>query len=234
MKPIILDLCGGTGSWSKYYTKHGYEVIVVTLPDHDVRTFELPDGWVYGIIAAPPCTMFSIARNDKTAREPRSFRKGMELVEACLRIIWEARYRTFRRNERGLKFWALENPNGYLRDFLGHPALEFHPYEYGDPYTKKTLIWGNFNIPKKKPVKPLNFEHPTTKGAKDFVSCVEHFADLKQIPEGYLEKTGLTRRAVLRSMTPDGFARAFFDANRLTDTSLHPNPKGSGIREEIL
>jgi len=34
---------------------------------------------------------------------------------------------------------------------------------------------------KRNDVKPREFEHPTTKGAKDFVSCVEHFADLKQI-----------------------------------------------------
>jgi len=43
---------------------------------------------------------------------------------------------------------------------------------------------------------------------------VEHFADLKKIPKGYIEKTGLTRRAVLRSMTPEGFARAFYEANK--------------------
>lgn len=33
---IILDLCGGTGSWSKPYRDNGYEVRVATLPDFDV------------------------------------------------------------------------------------------------------------------------------------------------------------------------------------------------------
>ena len=46
------------------------------------------------------------------------------------------------------------------------------------------------------------------------MSCVEHFADLKQIPDGYLEKTGLNKRTVLRSMTPLGFAKAFYEANK--------------------
>ena len=46
------------------------------------------------------------------------------------------------------------------------------------------------------------------------MSCVEHFADLKQIPKGYLEKTGLSKRTVLRSMTPLGFAKAFYEANK--------------------
>lgn len=29
---IILDLCGGTGSWSKPYKDAGYDVRVITLP----------------------------------------------------------------------------------------------------------------------------------------------------------------------------------------------------------
>ena len=138
----------------------------------------------------------------------------MEIVIACLKIIWGCRYQTFRRSEKGLKFWALENPNGYLKDFLGRPALIFHPYEYGDPYTKKTCLWGNFKFPIKNPTKPLDFEHPTTKGAKDYVSCVEHFQHLKKIPDGYKKKTGYTKRQILRSITPSGFARAFFEANQ--------------------
>lgn len=233
-KKIILDLCGGTGSWSKPYKDNGYEVIVITLPDYSVTNYHIANGQItfyassisdkgdivlnlqdiYGILAAPPCTYFSIARNDKTAKEPRDLRKAMKLVTSCLNIIWECLYYPFRISENNLKFWAMENPNGYLKRFLGKPALDFHPYMYGDPYTKRTLIWGMFNEPKKNQVKPREFEHPTTKGAKDFVSCVEHFADLKQIPEGYLEKTGINKRATLRSMTPQGFAKAFFLANK--------------------
>ena len=232
---IILDLCGGTGAWSKYYKKVGYDVRVITLPDYDItktvfsetmiifrsnpkskiyKEMKIKYKDIYVILAAPPCTHFSIARNDKTAKEKRDFRKGMELVIACLNIIWECRYKKFRKTDRGLKFWALENPKGYLIDFIGKPYLEFHPYEYGDPYTKKTCLWGNFNIPKKNPIKPRNFEHPTTKGAKDFVSCVEHFADLKDIPKDYKKKTNYSNRAIMRSMTPQGFAQAFYEANK--------------------
>lgn len=210
---IILDLCGGTGSWSKPYKDAGYDVRVISYPKYDIRDYYPPKD-VYGILAAPPCTMFSIARNDKTAKEPRNFRRGMGLVYGCLRTIWECRYQTFRRTENGLKFWALENPQGYLIDFLGKPYHTFHPFEYGDPYTKKTCLWGNFNLPKKNPVEPRDFTHPTTKGAKDFVSCVEHYADLKSIPEGYKEKTGYSNRKIMRSMTPQGFAKAFYDANK--------------------
>lgn len=47
---IILDLCGGTGSWSKPYKDVGYDVRVITLPDYDVRTYEPPEN-VYGILS---------------------------------------------------------------------------------------------------------------------------------------------------------------------------------------
>lgn len=43
-KKIILDLCGGTGSWSKPYKEAGYDVRLITLPEHDVLTYEPPIG----------------------------------------------------------------------------------------------------------------------------------------------------------------------------------------------
>jgi len=93
---IILDLCGGTGSWSKPYRDNGYTVITMTLPDYDIehwgkyrKIVDLVDNnKIYGILAAPPCTMFSIARNDKTALKPRDLRGGMETVMSCYDLIW--------------------------------------------------------------------------------------------------------------------------------------------------
>ena len=74
MKKIILDLCGGTGSWSKYYDQDpNYEVIIVDPQEWanpknklysskficDVRLFEYTDYNIYGILCAPPCTEFA-------------------------------------------------------------------------------------------------------------------------------------------------------------------------------
>ena len=50
---IILDLCGGAGSWAKPYKDAGYDVRLITLPDNDVRTY-IPPANAYGILAAPP------------------------------------------------------------------------------------------------------------------------------------------------------------------------------------
>ena len=64
---IILDLCGGTGSWSKPYQDAGYDVRVITLPEHDVRLYAPPEN-VYGVLAATPCDEFSIAKHFHGAR----------------------------------------------------------------------------------------------------------------------------------------------------------------------
>lgn len=207
---IILDLCGGTGSWSKFYKDNGYDVRVITLPDYDVLTY-IPPKNVYGILAAPPCTMFSIARNDKTALIPRDLRKGIEVVNACYRIIHECLFEPYQVSKNSLHFWALENPaSGYLKRFLGNPPFIFDPSDFGENHSKKTAIWGMFNEPKK-----------TTKGivlkgdANNYVKSVERYFDEKKhlIPDGYREKTGLSMRTVVRSITPQGFAKAFYEAN---------------------
>lgn len=197
---IILDLCGGTGAWSKPYKEAGYDVRVITLPEYDVLKWrQYPEiaepveaGEVYGILAAPPCTMFSLART--RAKTPRDFKEGMRCVESCLDIIWQCRQRT------KLSFWALENPMGYLRQFLGKPPLTFDPCDYGDSWTKKTDLWGYYNFPKKKLVK-LN--------AEEKYRCSQNSRKLPSISD----ITG-SKQADRRAITPQGFARAFFEANR--------------------
>jgi site-specific DNA-cytosine methylase len=183
---IILDLCGGTGAWSRPYAEAGYDVLVVTLPEQDVRTYEPPDG-VYGILAAPPCTMFSLART--TAKTPRNTRQGMETVEACLHIIWECHHRG------KPKWWALENPKGLLRHFLGKPALTFDPCDYGDAYTKRTDVWGRFHA--------LGRNHVPISAAMLRKLAINN-RPLPNVPGG---------QSARRAVTPPGFARAFFLSN---------------------
>ncbi len=192
---IILDLCGGTGAWSKPYKDNGYDVRNITLPKYDVRTYEPPVN-VYGILAAPPCTEFSIA----SGNHKRDFREGMDNVIACLNIIWKCRY------EHILKFWALENPRGFLRQFLGNPALTFDPWYYSDFRTKKTDIWGYFKIPKRQHYDRSLFVPPKGTG--------EHAKYQTKIekPEEY--KNLKLSRADIRAITPPGFALAFYKANK--------------------
>ena len=201
---IILDLAGGTGSWSAPYKDAGYDVRLITLPEFNVFAYEPPPN-VYGILAAPTCTHFSLCRTN--AKKPRDLENSMELVKRCLEIIWQQQYELPSKNSKltTLKFWALENPRGFLKYFLGKPPLEFSPHQYGDPYKKITHIWGNFKIPAMNPVdyNPIKFD-------------ARLLEDLPELPEGFVydKGCGLDRRQVRRSITPRGFAQAFYLANQ--------------------
>ena len=145
MNRTILDLCGGTGAWSRPYKEAGYDVRIITLPQEDVRLYQ-PQQNVHGILAAPPCTHLagSGARWWKQ-KGTEALLEALAVVDACLRIVIVTHP----------SFWALENPVGRLVHYLGQPKLYFHPYEYGDPYTKKTCLWGIFNIPRRRPIIPI-------------------------------------------------------------------------------
>jgi hypothetical protein len=171
-KRVILDLCAGSGAWSEPYKRAGYKVVRVTLPRYDVRTWAPPKGHVWGVVAAPPCNDFSLARNGSP--KARDFVRGMECVNACMRVILQTRPR----------WWALENPVGRLKAWLGTPRDVWEPCDFGDPWTKRTALWGSFALPERGPyVRPI------------------------------AGKLSLERSAGERAETPPGFAKAFFRAN---------------------
>jgi hypothetical protein len=187
-KKIILDLCGGTGSWSQPYADAGYDVRVVTLPKNDVRLYVPPRG-VHGILAAPPCTEFSFAKHyHGKDNYTHDFLGGLEIVSACMRIILTA----------NPVWWCLENPRGYLARWLGEPDMVFNPWQFGDDYQKTTCLWGKFN-------QPNVLETAPPKGIKKFSELLNH-----EIYPEYIETYSRKER---RAITPPGFARAFFEVN---------------------
>ncbi len=177
MNRIILDLCGGTGAWSNPYKKKGYDVRLITLPE-DVRDVQYIEN-VHGILCAPPCQVFANS-GARWERSTEDMRDGLSMVDACLRIVMMHRP----------KWWALENPIGKLKQYLGPERFAFDPCDYGDDYTKRTLLWGEFNIPKFRRVEP-------TEGSKMHLK--------------YGGKSERTKRE--RSITPAGFAKAFYEVN---------------------
>lgn len=177
---MILDLCAGTGSWSEPYKRAGYDVRCVDLPE-DVRLMRFA-GKVHGILAAPPCTYFSRMRMCRGRPTDQQFKEALSIVDACLRavVIYQP------------KWWALENPEGYLREWLGEPRLKFDPWQYGDPWTKRTWIWGDFTLPAEVALpyeSKLAWIH-RKKGSR-----------------------GIAKGDAQNAITPPGFARAFFEAN---------------------
>ena len=188
---VVLDLCAGSGAWSEPYERDGYDVVRVTLPKHDVRTWRVPTMWiqrrhVVGVLAAPPCEAFSLAANGHGKSHERRFSSALEVVTACLRIVALVRP----------TWWALENPIGYLHRWLGTPRDVWEPFEFGDPWSKRTGIWGDFRIPERGPF-------VKAKGAGPL--CLECDPSRRREPRCSV--------AAHRAVTPPGFARAFRKAN---------------------
>lgn len=208
----ILHLCADTGSDSKPYKDAGYNVILVG-KDVGVENYH-PTTGVYGIIANPPCTEFSIARS---GGKPRLGEDGLFLVRECQRIIKQCE------SNGGLKFWVIENPaTGALKNYLNKPDYVYQPWWFGSPWTKKTALWGWFNEPKR---------------------VYDKWEDVPKIPELYLRGETIHRRATgkpamyqmhksafdlipefaglsrpdsdmeMRSLCSQKFAQAFYEAN---------------------
>lgn len=197
---IILDLCGGTGAWSKPYKDAGYDVRIITHPANDVIKYKDYKNFinkVHGILCAPTCTHFSLART--TAKTPRDLAGAMIVVRACLDIVEDCRA------NGNLKFWALENPVGYLRQMIGKPPLTFNPIDYGANYTKKTDLWGYYNEPKKAP-RAMTDEEKS--------KCAINNRDLPKLPEDYVLPNNFKAQQARRSITDSYFATAFFKANK--------------------
>lgn len=222
---IILDLCGGTGSWSEPYKDAGYDVRVITLPYYSVSDVVFGGDYmvfnkqtykdavydmgvdykaVYGILAAPPCTEFSVAKGNR----PRDFETALKVVAACQNIIWQCRL------HRNLKFWAMENPRGFLRQFIGKPAFTFEQWQFSGNKRKATDLWGYYNVPKSTvkdfPIDMAKNDGRSRAHAADWTrpECEDKYSQ-------YVSQfKGDAKRAAIRAITPPGFAQAFYQANR--------------------
>ena len=169
MRCTVLDLCGGLGAWSQPYREAGYDVEIVD-PSHDgrdVRRLTWIAYPIHGILAAPPCTVWSYARNRYPPSELEQL-ASISVVDACLRIIAMQRPR----------WWALENPRNKLRRHLGPARLEFYQWQYGDAGHKPTCIWGDFTVPAKQP-------RPHTKPSTYKTSQVNAQPDDAITPKGF-------------------------------------------------
>lgn len=216
----IFSLFDLTGVWSQPYVDAGYNVIPIDLQTgHDINDFSveyITENWpditdVYGILIAAPCTDFAssgarwFAAKDADGRTEAS----KELVFQALRTVEYFRP----------QMWVLENPVGRIENLTGLPKARysFDPNDFGDPYTKKTQLWGKFNTD--LPIAPVE----PTEGSK--------------MHSKYGGGSLRTKNA--RSETPEGFAYAFFMANNFADAKpaerlLAQFPEAAGAIETAL
>ena len=203
MEKIILHLCADIGSDTYFYNINGYDVRTIGV-DIGVENYKPPTD-VHGVIANPVCTEFSTA---KGFHKDGDYGKGMFLVNHCLRIIKEC----------NPKFWAIENPaTGRLKDFLGDPDMVYQPWQYGDPWTKKTALWGKFNKPfplyqnwSDVPKNPDLYIRP---GRNKPSLAFLHKSAIEYIPAFAPFKDKIKDDMSFRSLCPQGFAKAFYGAN---------------------
>lgn len=155
----------------------------------DLRNWIPPMGIWDFVMAWPPCTHLAVSG-------ARWFReKGLHALADAIRLfaiavdICEA---------SGAPF-CIENPVSTISSYYRKPDHTFNPWEYAlynarpetDAYSKKTCLWvgGGFVMPPKKQWTGLVRE------------------DIHRMPPS-------DERANLRSATPEGFARALYEANQ--------------------
>ncbi|WP_078541243.1 PLxRFG domain-containing protein [Thioclava sp. DLFJ5-1] len=203
---VVLSLFDLSGKWSEPWEKAGYQVYRFDIqadPEMgDVNNFstEFFNDWfgsfdgqdIYAVLAACPCTDFASSGARHFAAKDADGRTvdSVKLVHQTLNTIEYFKPQV----------WAVENPVGRIEKLGGLPPwrLSFDPNDTGEPYTKKTLLWGRFNG--EMPVAPVE----PTEGSKMWAK--------------YGGKSQATKNA--RSVTPEGFAYSFFMANNAID-----NPK---------
>jgi len=205
----ILHLCADIGSDSKFYKDNGYNVVCIG-KDIGVENYTPPKK-VYGIIANPVCTDFSIAREGflfgTKKKQNIDTEKGLFLVNHCIRIIYEA----------NPHFFYIENPaTGKLKNFLGRPDMTFEPWNFGDPWTKRAALWGKFNKPevvyKKWEDVPKNNKLYIRPGRPKPSMAFLHKSAGRNIPS--LSKFNCKSDMDFRSLCPQGFSESFFNSNR--------------------
>jgi hypothetical protein len=212
MKKIIISLFDYSGEWSKPYKENGFKVIQIDIKHGiDIMTWEYWEDFnsfnclinqVRGVIAAVPCTDFALCGAASFAKKDSNgtTQKSIELAKKTMEIInyfYDLSYYYLTPF-----FWCIENPMTRIHKLvpeIGKLKFKFSPNEFAqysdnpesNQYTKQTWLFGEFNNPIKKPLPSL------MTGLK-----------WKDSKRGNREK-----KSELRSITPDGFAKAFYEAN---------------------
>lgn len=201
----VLSLCDFTGNAVRPWAEAGYHCITVDIRHCNEQAEEIDNVERVGaditrylpdmkldiafVFAFPPCTHLAVSG-------ARWFKgKGLDLLADSIRLVASCA----RIAEATGARYLIENPVSTLSTYWRKPDYKFDPCEYAgylqepdcEAYTKKTCLWtgGGFVMPEKKPVQAT-------------LGSMMHF-----IPPS-------AGRGDIRSATPNGFARAIFEANR--------------------
>lgn len=155
-----------------------------------------------GVIAFPPCTHLAVS-GAKHFEEKR--RNGKQQMGIGFFLMFTALDH--------IPKVAIENPVGIMSSEYRKPDQIIHPWQFGDPYEKKTCLWLK-GLP---PLEPTNIVEPEDR--KDVGSQGHTF------PGWYNEASKLPHyyRSIARSVTFPGIAKAMAD-----QWFIHPKPLEQG------
>lgn len=197
MDGLVVSLCDHSGVMVKPWRDAGYRCLTVDLLHPEGITKE--DGiYKYGVdvtrllpdvvLLMNPRIIFAFPPCTHTAVSgARWFQsKGPKAAAEAFSVLSSVKEIC----ERSGVPWMIENPVSTFSTYWRKPDYTFDPCDYGDPYTKKTCLWtgGGFVMPEKNRVEP-------TEGSK--MHLMPPSEDRQQ----------------LRSVTPEGFAKAVYEAN---------------------
>lgn len=149
-------------------------------------------GWDM-MIGHPPCTYLTVTGNkwmkpEFKDRFPDRQKQRQEALNFFISLM-----------ESNIKHICLENPVGVVSTLYKKPTQYVHPYQFGDPHSKKTGLWLK-NLPCLKPTQIVEPKFHTYKdGRKD--------------PIWHMESMSLPplERMKYRSKTFKGIAEAMAD-----------------------
>ena len=102
------------------------------------------------MVAHPPCTYLSRAG-------ARWLYKGGTLNQDRYQKLLDARKFFMKLKNAPINHIAIENPTPFKIANLGQHDQVIQPYEFGEPYSKRTLLWLK-NLPKLKPTNIISKE----------------------------------------------------------------------------
>lgn len=206
MIDAMISLCDETGNMALPWAEAGYRCYCVDIAHSirkdrvegnihfvwgDARSWTPPHGIRPIFVAAfPPCTHTSVSGvRDHAKKRGHMLRDALEVFEACRQAAaWSGAP------------YMIENPVTIISSIphIGKPDYYFHPSDYtgfelGDNYTKKTCVWAGNGFVMPEPCHAPDLGKPDNR---------IHFASPGD------------DRADFRSVTPMGFSRATFKANR--------------------
>jgi len=202
---ILISLFDYTGNWAKYYKENGWKVYLIDIKHGiDILNWNYKQKFILiklfrrlfkvVVLAAIPCTDYALSGsrhfNDKDL-DGRTDASQLLVAKTKEILDWI-----------NPDVWTVENPMSRihtLNTWLGSVKHKFNPCDYAgyDPtpdnsrYNKATWLWGKFNVPPSNRLEPFYKDNP-----------------------GWRKLGGKSERTKeLRSITPLGFAKAFYEYN---------------------